>query len=83
MPVETLPARYWAPVWRKANLRDEPPSKSCWLHNDFAQRPFLQNRLDLPPPGRRLLQLIPVRAGQEVSNNIFQTWQKQQLYIKF
>ncbi len=27
MPLETSPDRRWAPVWRKANLRDVPPSK--------------------------------------------------------
>jgi hypothetical protein len=26
VPVETSPARHWAPVLRKANLRDVPPS---------------------------------------------------------
>ncbi len=29
LPVETSLARRWAPVWRKANLRDVPPSKRC------------------------------------------------------
>jgi hypothetical protein len=28
-PVETLPARRWAPAWQKASLRDELPSKRC------------------------------------------------------
>ncbi len=29
LPVETSPARRWAPVWWKANLRDVQPSKRC------------------------------------------------------
>ncbi len=29
LPVETSPARCWAPVWRKANFREVPLSKHC------------------------------------------------------
>ncbi len=34
-PVETSAARRWAPVWRKANLRDGPPSKRCLSGQGF------------------------------------------------
>ncbi len=29
VPVEMSPARRWAPVWQKANLRDVSPSNHC------------------------------------------------------
>jgi hypothetical protein len=33
--VETSPARHWAPVWWKANLRGVPPSKRCVSRQRF------------------------------------------------
>jgi hypothetical protein len=35
LPVETSPARRWAPLWRKANMRDVPPSKRCLSGQGF------------------------------------------------
>ncbi len=58
LPVGTSPARHWAPVWRKANLRDAPPSKLCISGNSFARRPFLWNPLGPPLTWRQLTQRL-------------------------
>ncbi len=39
-PVETSPARPWAPAWRKASLRDVPLSKTCVSAQLFCSAAF-------------------------------------------
>jgi hypothetical protein len=54
------------PVWRKANLRDEPPSKGCVsAQSGFVWQPSLQNSLNLPPLWQRLFQWILVGGRKE------------------
>jgi hypothetical protein len=59
------------------------PASAVFLRNGFARGPSLRNPLGLLPQRQQIQQTVEGDEIKKISDNLFPTWQIQQLYIEF